>query len=553
MAEFGGIEFRVPSSCGTGGVHGTSDMASNSDFGTIVDELSNPATYPHRPPDVEVRETHASVAFLAGDEVYKLKKPVDFGFLDYSTLDRRREMCRLEVELNRRLAPDVYLGVETVVNRDGRIALGGDGEPVDYLVHMRRLPDEAALHHLIKQESVDDSRMEAIAEVVARFHSQAGRSAEIDRFGALETVSHNVEENFEQIEPYIGRTIPHSTFDRITDYSRRFMRENEGIFRARIDAGLICDGHGDLRAEHVYVLPNGRIEIIDCIEFNDRLRYGDVAVDLGFLAMDLDALGRPDLSDTLASSYRRESHYDLDPVFEFYKCYRAVVRGKVASFRLNQPGLRSEAQPGVQLEARRFFHIAQRYAAGDRGPRLLIMVGLTGSGKSTIARNLGEVLPATVIDSDTTRKELAGLGPMSRQENEYQSGIYSPEMSAKVYATLLERAGPLLKQGRTVILDATYIQRSDREAAKRLARQHGARFAAVHCDVSDDLARERLAERSGDPNRVSDGRWEIYVRQREAFDPLNEIATNELIRLDVARLVEASVEKVMETLEEPKQ
>lgn len=515
----------------------------------IIEWLSDPAVYPHQPESVEIRETHASVAFLAGNDVYKLKKPVDFGFLDYSTLGRRRELCRLEVDLNRRLAPDVYLGVENLTHTDNGVTIGGDGPIVDYLVHMRRLPDDRSLETGVRANQTKPEDIDAIAEALARFHQTADRGPAISRFGNLDTVAHNVEENFEQVAPYVEITIPRTTYTTITAYARHFIEEHQDLFARRVKLGLICDGHGDLRAEHVYLLPDDEIKIIDCIEFNDRLRYGDVAVDLGFLVMDLDALGRPDLSRRLVTSYERKSGYDLSPVLDFYCCYRAYVRGKVTTFRLDLDGQHGTDERSIRLEARRFFHLAHRYATADHSPQLLIMCGLTGSGKSTLARELADVIGAAVIDSDTTRKRLVGLAPTDRQEEAYGAGIYSSEISERVYQNLLRQAESLLHQGRRVILDATYIRRKDRESARDVAARYDAAFLCVYCEVSDHVARQRLAAREGDPQRVSDGRWEIYVQQQQAFEPMSELEEDQRLTVDAERPIIDQIEAVVGKLE----
>jgi predicted kinase len=275
-----------------------------------------------------------------------------------------------------------------------------------------------------------------------------------------------------------------------------------------------------------------------------------VASDTGFLAMDLDALNRPDLSDRLIATYVESSGFDLAPVLDFYRCYRAIVRGKVASFRLGEPDMTENERERVAREARRYFHLAQRYAAGQRGPRLIVMSGLTGTGKSTLARALAEVLPADVIDSDTTRKRLAGLEPGSRQEPGFEGGIYSREMSNKVYEALLDRAATSLARGSTVILDATYLRRDDRQRARELARDTGARLFFAGCDAPQAAVRERLEARSRDPERVSDGRWEIYTAQRKEFEPFDDIDDPELVRVDTLEPLGKQLESVLARLEQ---
>lgn len=511
-------------------------------FDALVSRLSDPAAYPDNPDDVDVIETHASVAFLAGKDVYKLKKPVDFGFLDYSTPDRRQRMCELEVRLNRRLAPDVYRGVVPVVRHDQLIRIGGEGEIVDYLVHMRRLPAASTLASGVSIDAVTYAEIDAIAAAIGDFHQEAARNDEIDRWGSPTAIRRNVEENFDQTVDYINRTIPQRVFEDISGYARSFLDVHEALLLERKDAGMTREGHGDIRAEHVYLI-DGKITIIDCIEFNPRLRCGDVAADVGFLAMDLDAMNRPDLSDRLISTYEEASGFEVTSVLDFYKSYRAYVRGKVTSFRLDG------GNGAVYREARRFFHLSHRYAKSDRGPRLILMSGLTGSGKSTLASVLTDALPSAVFDSDTTRKHLAGLDASERQEVAFGAGIYTPEMTERVYRELLDKAEEGLKRGQTIILDATYTNRKDRDAAASLARTHGSSFTIVHCSAPEGVIRQRLTERAGDTARVSDGRWEIYLAQREHADPFSDAEMDNVVNVDTSRPMDEQIEAVLERLE----
>ncbi len=516
------------------------------DLNELIQALSDPTIYPGAS-HVEIRQTHASAVFITNNDVYKLKKPVDFGFLDYQTLDRRRLMCHLEVQLNRRLTHGVYLGVERLVRREGRLRIGGEGKLVDYLVHMRRLPEDGSLRSRVLSESIRAEEIDAVARKIARFHSEAHQSQEIDRYGLPSAIGRNVEENLQQIGRYIGRTLTREGYEFIASTARDTLADHRLTFHLRVYDGMIRDGHGDIRAEHVYLLDE--IHIIDCIEFNDRIRYGDVASDIGFLAMDLDAMNRPDLSDRLIASYARETGWDVLTVLDFYRAYRAVIRGKVTSFRLDEPGFDPGEHYATIREARRFFHLAYRYSAGDRGPRLILTSGLTGTGKSTLARALGDVLPATVIDSDTTRKEIAGLPPTSRQHDAYGTGLYSPKISAQTYATLLERAAVMMARGQTVILDATYIRQEDRLNARDLARERNATFLILDCQAPEPVIRARLAGREEDLERVSDGRWEIYLAQKEEAEPIFGLTSAEVAHIDSGQPVSHQVDQVMAHLE----
>ena len=341
-------------------------VATAMDIGELIDRLRDPACYPRHPAAVEVRQTHASAVFIAGEDVYKLKKPVNFGFLDFSTLPRRGRMCRREVALNRRLAPTVYLGEVRLVDRAGQLRIGGAGRLVDYFVHMRRLADETSLAAMVADGRATTESVDAVADVLASFHLGAARGGRIDAYGAAAAIRGNVEENFTQVGPFVGKTIGAETFGEIEDASRRFLAEHETLFRERMARGCIRDGHGDLRAEHVYFESRG-ISIIDCIEFNERFRYGDVASDVAFLAMDLESLGVPDLAAAFVRRYAEQTPFAIGEVLDFYRCYRAFVRGKVASLRSAEPELDACERESARAEARRDFDLALNYARQMQG------------------------------------------------------------------------------------------------------------------------------------------------------------------------------------------
>lgn len=308
---------------------------------------------------LEVRETHASIVFLAAADAYKLKKPVNLGFLDFSTLEKRHAACEAEVALNRRLAPGVYLGMRPVCQLGHILALDGPGEPVDYLVHMRRLPDSASLEARIIARRATSSQVETLADRLASFHLAAERSPRIDAFGLPAAIRANVEENFAQLAGLAGPPLTGQLAE-IARLARHFLDANDGLFLLRVAGGCIRDGHGDLRAEHVYFEPGHELAVIDCIEFNERFRYGDVASDIAFLAMDLDRLGRPDLAATFVRRYADATPFAIHEVLDFYGCYRAVVRAKVALIRASQA--EDPAREAALVEADRYVELALGYA-----------------------------------------------------------------------------------------------------------------------------------------------------------------------------------------------
>jgi len=329
-------------------------------FPELIQALLDPKTYPHSPPRVDLVQTQMSFVFLGGDLVYKVKKPVNLGYLDYTTLEKRHLFCQKEVELNRRLCPDAYLGVVAITRQAGRVSLDGDGELVEYAVKMRRLPQEAMMNNMLVRNEVKPDMLSAVAKKLAEFHKRAETNAEISAIGDLNTVKRNAVENFDQTNRYIGTTISTEQYQRIKAYTEDFMVQNAPLFRRRISEGRIRDCHGDLHAAHICFW-NG-ICIYDCIEFNDRFRYGDVASEVAFLAMDLDHYGKADLSSHFVSAYITVSEdTEIKSLLNFYKCYRAYVRGKVESFKLDDPHIAGAEKEKISAVAGDYFGLADSY------------------------------------------------------------------------------------------------------------------------------------------------------------------------------------------------
>jgi len=326
----------------------------------LVKALLKPETYPHSPKKVELVQTQMSFLFLTGDYVYKVKKPVDLGYLDYTTLQKRRFFCQQEIELNRRLCPEIYLEVVPIVSSQERIRFGGEGETIEYAVKMRQLPLEQMMDRLLPKNLVTEEILVRVAERLAAFHDKAKTSPEISAYGRLDAIITNTDENFTQTVKYMGISISEPHYHRIKAYTNDFIKSNESLFQKRTASGRIRDCHGDLHAAHVCI-SNG-IYIYDCIEFNDRFRYGDVASEVAFLAMDLDRFQRADLSQAFVNAYVSLSQdKELLQLLKFYKCYRACVRGKVACFMLDDPHVSEEEKTGALNAARMYFELAESY------------------------------------------------------------------------------------------------------------------------------------------------------------------------------------------------
>ncbi len=326
----------------------------------LVQALLDPKAYPAPPQGVDMVQTQMSFVFLTDNYVYKVKKPVNLGFLDYTTLDKRQFYCQREVKLNRRLCPNVYLGVVPITKVKGDIFIEGQGEAIEYAVKMRRLPQQAMMNVLLAQNEVSPEMVSRVAQKLVEFHHRAETNASISTFGDLDTITQNTEENFIQTEKYIGNTISKEKCQHIKDYTNSFIRKNAPLFHRRIANGRIRDCHGDLHAAHICF--SDGIYIYDCIEFNDRFRYCDVASEVAFLAMDLDHYGRADLSLSFVNAYVTQSQdRELLELLNFYKCYRAYVRGKVESFKLDDPYISDEEKIRILAVAQRYFELAESY------------------------------------------------------------------------------------------------------------------------------------------------------------------------------------------------
>lgn len=330
-------------------------------MGSIIDDLQNTTALPDITKSVSVVQTHISAVFVGDEFVYKIKKPVNFGFLDFSTLKKRHFYCKQEVALNRRLSKDIYLDV-LPVRFDGmsHTLKQTSGEPVEYAVKMRRIPDEKLMKSVFSRNELSDAHLKGIARVLADFHLHADKSDEIAEFGKSDKFKINTDENFEQVEKYIGKTISRSHFDAINQWTEQYYKTNQELFINRIGQGKIRDCHGDLHMEHICFTEN--LSIIDCIEFNDRFRYSDVIADIAFLLMDLEYHGGHGFSQTLWDYYKDFSgEENVDSLLTFYKIYRAFVRGKVNSFQLDDPSISQAKKEEAVQTASRYFELAYSY------------------------------------------------------------------------------------------------------------------------------------------------------------------------------------------------
>lgn len=435
-----------------------------------------------QPSAAQVSETHIGVVFMLGDRAYKLKKPVSLGFLDFSTRRLRSLACRREVELNRRLAPDVYLGVADVHDEHGELC--------DHLVVMRRMPGDRRLATLARAGAPLTGQIRAIARLLAAFHARTERSPLITEQGGCDALARRWEDSFEQVDRVAGGLLAAEWLAEVRDRVRAFLAGRRQLFASRQDQGRIVDGHGDLIAEDVFCLDDGP-RVLDCLEFDDRLRWLDGLDDACFLAMDLERHGRPELAVAFLDAY---AEFSGDPapasLRHHYIAYRAFVRAKVACLRHAQGAVEALAEAAAYTEL-----ALTHLRAGSA--RLVLAGGLPGTGKSTISGRLADRLGAVLLSSDRVRKELAGLSPEEPAGAPYLHGIYSPQHSRRCYGELTRRAEELLARGESVVLDASWSLVADREAAAAAATRTHSELFALRFMVAADIADQRIVARAG--------------------------------------------------------
>ena len=514
------------------------------DADNLISAMARPDFYPDRPDAVELRQTHISQVFLAGQFVYKLKKPVRLAFVDYSTLELRYHYCQEEVRLNRRLTPRVYLGVLPIIRQQSAFALGEraaqsfDPAAVEYAVKMRRLPEERMLENLLRAGQAGGEDLRRIAELLAAFHKSAPRDRSMV-YGCAQAIAESIDRNLEECRPFAGETLTASEFATIERFNRHFVSTHRELLERRAREGMVREGHGDLRSEHICVTEH--IDVVDCVEFSERLRYADVASDFAFLLMDLDRLGAPVPGHQLLSAYIRASgDPELCTLLNFYKCYRAVVRGKVATLKSRERENSGAQRHAAQHKARGYFALASRYARAG-SPALIVVCGLSASGKSTIAQALSERIGFEVFNSDVLRKRLAGLAPASGAGAPYGEGIYGEELTAKTYDALYDDALKTLHSGRGVIIDATFKDAGQRGRFQDLAQRMGVPIVFVQCVATPAEVKRRLDARQSSAGAVSDATWEIYLRQKEDFAPFGPETADYHLTVDSAQQPPAAI------------
>lgn len=474
---------------------------------------------------VKVIETHISYIFLTGDYAYKIKKPVDYGFLDFSTLEKRKYYCDEELLLNKRLCPDIYIEVLPITKRNNLIELNGSGEIIEYTLKMKEFSQKKIMKNLLEEKKVKKQFIKKINKKLIKFYNSTDKNKHIDKYGRIDKIKKNIFENFTQTEKYIGISINEDIFNYIKKISKLFIDKNINLFDNRVKDKKICDCHGDLHSGNI-VLLDDKIYIFDCIEFNKRFRYCDIASDLAFLAMDLDYLNHHYYSSLFIQDYiEKTKDFEILKILHFYKSYRAYVRGKVLSFNLNNESDYNKRK-NIINQAKKYFDLSRYYSSlieiniKKKKPLLLIVFGLTGSGKSTLSMKLSIDYNAEIINTDIIRKKIAGIDIYEKHHNEFNEGLYSPDKIYSTYLRVVEEAARLLSLNKNVVIDATFQKIKYRDSVKKIAKKMKIQPIYIHCITPESVVKQWLKHRVN-TKTVSDGRWEIYESQKKMFDPIN--------------------------------
>jgi uncharacterized protein len=503
-------------------------MLNKANLPDLIQQMLEPEFYPHPVTvPIQLMQTHASCVLLTGDFAYKLKKPVNFGFLNYSTIEHRQHFCQEEIRLNQRGASELYLEVLPISKQGNNYQLGNNGEIVDYVVKMVQFPQANLLSNMFEMGTITTEDIEEMGRVVAEFHANAQTNEYISSFGAVDRIRQSIDDNYRQTEKYIGIAQTQQQFTETKAYTDRFTIEHPQLFLDRIARGFIRECHGDLHLRNICRWHQKTL-LFDCIEFNEPFRFVDTMYDVAFAVMDLEARGRKDLANRFLNTYAEQTgDWAGLQVLPMYLSRQAYVRAKVTSFLLDDPGISSEDRAAAKQTAADYYHQAWQYTRTQQG-RLIMLSGLSGSGKSTLGKQIAQSLGGIHLRSDAVRKHLGGIPLLSQGDD----SLYTPAMTAKTYQRVLDLGAKLATQGFTVILDAKYDRLSLRTAVIDLAIDREIPLQIFHCTAPVDVLRDRLAHRTGD---IADATVDLLASQQAAWEDFTSVEQDYVTTIDTTQ------------------
>ncbi|QBQ54042.1 AAA family ATPase [Nitrosococcus wardiae] len=502
--------------------------------GTLIKALQQPKVYNHAVENLTLIETHISWLVLTGPYVYKIKKPLNLGFLDFSTLDKRRHYCHEELRLNRRLAPEIYLEVVPISGSPAHPCLGGADAPIEYAVKMVQFPQQARLDYCLQRGELSPELIGSLANKVATFHQSIAIAPQDSPYGTPEAVLQPALENFEQVNTFLAEEKEDQEWlARLRQWTEEKWQQLQPEFIDRKKAGSVRECHGDLHLGNI-ALRNSQFVIFDCIEFNENLRWIDIMSELAFLVMDLEDRGRPDLAHHCLNRYLEHSgDYPGLAVLNYYQVYRALVRAKVTAIRLGQAPSPPEAQ-AVKEDYRSYLKLALGYIQPAQ-TFLIITHGLSGSGKTTLSQPLLDRLGAIRLRSDIERKRLHGLKSRDRLGEGVATGIYSAQSSRQTYQHLQQLAQTVLTAGYPVLVDAAFLKQVQRQAFQDLAQTLSVPFAILDFRCDPQQLQQRIRERQRQDRDASDADLAVLEHQQTTQEPLTEAEQNITLPIETSQ------------------
>jgi len=518
----------------------------------LIQALTDRSVYEHPTTAITVLQTHISSVVLTGPYAYKIKKPVNLGFVDFSTLAQRHFFCQEELRLNRRFAPQLYLEVVAISGTPERPRLHGQGVPIEYAVKMVQFAQDALLSHLVAAGQLQTMHIDSLAREVSALHARIATADSVSGFGTPEVIAHQVQETFQHLGDALADPVRQAHARELEAWCQCTFATHRDVFVARKRAGFVRECHGDLHLGNMVLLDN-TVVLFDCIEFSDTLRWIDVASDVAFLTMDLEDRGRPDLAHRFLNGYLEATgDYGLLIPLPLYLTYRALVRAKVAGIRLGQRDLPPDDTAHMQEALGSYLDLAARYTRPAR-PRLFITHGVSGSGKTSGTQQLVEATGAIRLRSDVERKRLCGLAPLERSTGCGDLALYTPAITQRTYAHLAQQAGRILAAGFSVVVDATFLTRAHRDAFRRLATQRGVPFAILAFRADAETLQRRVAQRSARADDASEADLAVLYGQLAALEPLTvaEQGSAVTVNTDAPEALQRLLETVHAMGEEP--